>query len=82
MIFSNIPGSTPIDLSLVHIKEPEILIMGKAIGRPVHKLLGGAYRNKVRAYASTLFRPTPDAIKRSCEYACKCLLAALPVPRI
>ena len=43
-------------------------IMGKAIGRPVHKLLGGAYRNKVRAYASTLFRPTPDAIKRSCEY--------------
>jgi len=43
-------------------------IMGKAIGRPIHKLLGGAYRTEVRAYASTLFRPTPDAIKRSCEY--------------
>lgn len=41
-------------------------IMGKAIGRPVHKLLGGAYRDKVRAYASTLFRPTPDDMKRAC----------------
>lgn len=30
-------------------------IIGKAIGRPVYKLLGGAYRDKVRAYASTLF---------------------------
>jgi L-alanine-DL-glutamate epimerase-like enolase superfamily enzyme len=43
-------------------------IMGKAIGRPVHKLLGGAYRNRVRAYASTLFRPTQDAIKRACDF--------------
>lgn len=43
-------------------------IIGKAIGRPVYKLLGGAYRDKVRAYASTLFRPTPDDIRRSCEY--------------
>ena len=42
-------------------------IMGKAIGRPVHKLLGGAYRETVRAYASTLFRPTPDDMKRACE---------------
>jgi L-rhamnonate dehydratase len=43
-------------------------IMGKATGRPVHKLLGGAYRDRVRAYASTLFRPTPDAMKRACEF--------------
>lgn len=42
-------------------------IMGKAIGRPVHKLLGGAYRGAVRAYASTLFRRTPDDMKRACE---------------
>ena len=42
-------------------------IMGKAIGRPVHKLLGGTYRETVRAYASTLFRPTPDDMKRACE---------------
>lgn len=42
-------------------------IMGKAIGRPVHKLLGGAYRDRVRAYASTLFRSTPDDMKRACE---------------
>jgi L-rhamnonate dehydratase len=42
-------------------------IMGKAIGRPIHKLLGGAHRDRVRAYASTLFRPTPDDIKRACE---------------
>lgn len=42
-------------------------IMGKAVGRPVHQLLGGAYRDQVRAYASTLFRPTPDAMKQACE---------------
>lgn len=43
-------------------------IMGKATGRPVHKLLGGARRERVRAYASTLFRPTPDAMRRACEF--------------
>lgn len=43
-------------------------LMGKAIGRPVHKLLGGAYRDRVRAYASTLFRQTPDDMKRACEF--------------
>lgn len=43
-------------------------IMGKAIARPVHKLLGGAYRDRVRAYASTLFRSTPDAMKAACEF--------------
>jgi len=46
-------------------------ILGKAIGRPVHKLLGGAYRDRVRAYASTLFRPSPDAMKRACEFYLK-----------
>ncbi|MFO0889476.1 MAG: hypothetical protein U0790_10100 [Isosphaeraceae bacterium] len=43
-------------------------IMGKATGLPVHKLIG-ARRKRVRAYASTLFRPTADAIRRSCEFA-------------
>src|SRR5437667_2146347 len=43
-------------------------IIGKTMGRPLHKLLGGARRNRVRAYASTLFRPTPDAMKRACEF--------------
>jgi L-rhamnonate dehydratase len=43
-------------------------IMGKAVGRPLHKLLGGARRDHVRAYASTLFRSTPDATKRACEF--------------
>ena len=43
-------------------------IMGKAVGRPVYQLLGGGYRKQVRAYASTLFRPTPADIKRACDY--------------
>ena len=38
-------------------------ITGKALGQPIHKLLGAKYRNKVKGYASTLFRPTPDAMK-------------------
>jgi L-alanine-DL-glutamate epimerase-like enolase superfamily enzyme len=44
-------------------------IIGKATRRPLWKLLGGAYRSSVRAYASTLFRPTPDDMRSACaEY--------------
>jgi L-rhamnonate dehydratase len=38
-------------------------LVGKKLGQPIYKLLGGAYRDKVRAYASTLFRPTPEGMK-------------------
>jgi L-alanine-DL-glutamate epimerase-like enolase superfamily enzyme len=38
-------------------------IAGKALGQPICKLLGARYRDKVKVYASTLFRPTPDAMK-------------------
>lgn len=41
-------------------------IMGKAIGRPVSKIIGGARRDRVRAYASTLFRETPEAMRDAC----------------
>jgi L-rhamnonate dehydratase len=40
-------------------------IMGKAYGQPIHVLLGGKWRDRVRAYASTLFRPTPDAMREA-----------------
>jgi L-rhamnonate dehydratase len=40
-------------------------IAGKACGQPVCKLLGAKYRQRVKAYASTLFRPTPDDMKRA-----------------
>ena len=36
-------------------------IYGKALGLPVHTLLGGAFRREVRAYASTLFGETLEA---------------------
>jgi L-alanine-DL-glutamate epimerase-like enolase superfamily enzyme len=35
-------------------------IAGKAFGRPVYQLLGGAFRKKFRAYASILFGQTPQ----------------------
>lgn len=38
-------------------------IAGKALDQPVCKLLGARYRDRVKVYASTLFRPTPDAMK-------------------
>lgn len=38
-------------------------ICGKVYKQPVHILLGGKWRDKVRAYGSTLFRPTPSAMK-------------------
>jgi L-alanine-DL-glutamate epimerase-like enolase superfamily enzyme len=40
-------------------------IVGKAIGVPAHKLLGAKYRDAVAAYASTLFRPTPDEMRQA-----------------
>jgi L-alanine-DL-glutamate epimerase-like enolase superfamily enzyme len=43
-------------------------LMGKATARPLHRLLGGARRDRVRAYASTLFRPTPDAMRQASEF--------------
>jgi L-rhamnonate dehydratase len=39
-------------------------IMGKATGKPVHKLLGGSYKDKIRAYASALMPETTDQVKR------------------
>jgi L-alanine-DL-glutamate epimerase-like enolase superfamily enzyme len=40
-------------------------IAGKAAGMPVWRLLGARYRDRVTAYASTLFRATPDEMKRA-----------------
>lgn len=40
-------------------------IAGKAFQQPVCKLLGARYHSRVKAYASTLFRPTPDAMKQA-----------------
>jgi L-rhamnonate dehydratase len=42
-------------------------ICGKAYKQPVHVLLGGKWRDKVRAYGSTLFRATPEAMRESVE---------------
>jgi len=46
-------------------------IFGKAINQPLYRLLGGAQRKRIRAYASTLFRPTPDDMKQACEHYLK-----------
>lgn len=35
-------------------------IVGQATGQPLHKLLGGAYRDRVRVYASAIMPETPD----------------------
>ena len=43
-----------IDLALWDIK-------GKALKTPVHQLLGGAFRDKLRVYASNMFQFTPQA---------------------
>lgn len=36
-------------------------IAGKAMGQPVYRLLGGGFRDRLRAYASILFQDTPEA---------------------
>ena len=45
-----ISALSAIDIALWDIK-------GKALGLPVHKLLGGAYRNKAHVYATGLYQP-------------------------
>src|SRR6185437_100163 len=40
-------------------------IMGKFYGQPVCVLLGAKWRDRVRAYASTLFRATPEAMREA-----------------
>ncbi len=42
-------------------------IAGKALGLPVCKLLGAKYRSQVKAYASTIFRPTPEAMQAAVD---------------
>jgi len=42
-------------------------IMGKASGKPVHKLLGGSYCTKVRPYASALMPDTHDEVTKLVE---------------
>jgi L-rhamnonate dehydratase len=42
-------------------------IMGKATGKPVHKLLGGSYSDRVRSYASALMPGNPDDVRRMVE---------------
>ncbi len=42
-------------------------IMGKSVGKPVHKLLGGSYTDKVRAYASALMPENTDGVKKMVE---------------
>jgi L-rhamnonate dehydratase len=42
-------------------------IMGKASGKPVHKLLGGSYTDKVRAYASALMPENTDQVRKMAE---------------
>jgi len=39
-------------------------IMGKALGKPVHKLLGGSYSSKVRPYASALMPDTVQEVQQ------------------
>src|SRR5262245_8572142 len=42
-------------------------IAGKAAGKPIHALLGGARRTRIKAYASTLMPDTPDDAARVIE---------------
>ncbi len=49
-------------------------IMGRAVGKPVHKLIGGAHRTEVMAYATGLYftdmdRLIPEAVEEARGYA-------------
>jgi L-rhamnonate dehydratase len=42
-------------------------IIGKAVKQPVSVMLGGRNHEKIRAYASTLFRDTPEGMKEAVQ---------------
>lgn len=42
-------------------------IMGKSVGKPVHKLLGGSYTDRIRAYASALMPNNANEVKKMVE---------------
>jgi L-alanine-DL-glutamate epimerase-like enolase superfamily enzyme len=42
-------------------------IAGKTCKQPIWALLGARYRDRVKAYASTVFRPTPADMRRAVE---------------
>ncbi len=49
-------------------------IIGRATGKPIHKLIGGAYRTSVQAYATGLYftdmdRLIPEAVEEAQDYA-------------
>jgi L-alanine-DL-glutamate epimerase-like enolase superfamily enzyme len=46
-------------------------IAGKAAGKPVHELLGGAKRDRVRAYASRLMPDTPEETAEAVTALCE-----------
>ena len=43
-------------------------IMGKYYGQPIHILLGAKWRDRIRAYGSTLFRPNPAAMREAVKH--------------
>jgi L-alanine-DL-glutamate epimerase-like enolase superfamily enzyme len=43
-------------------------IVGKRVGQPIYKLLGAGYRDRVRAYASTLFRSSPEGMMEASSH--------------
>jgi D-galactarolactone cycloisomerase len=59
-----ISAISAVDIALWDIK-------GKALGLPVHKLLGGAYRTRAQAYATGLYEPqgTPSPVDALVEEA-------------
>lgn len=59
-----ISAISAVDIALWDIK-------GRALGLPVHKLLGGAYRTRAKAYATGLYEPqnVPDIVEALVEEA-------------
>ena len=56
----HIQAISGIDIALWDIK-------GKALGQSVSTLLGGRFHTRIKAYASTLFRQTPDGMRAAVD---------------
>jgi L-rhamnonate dehydratase len=65
-------GSSGVRLTAISGAEMALWdIAGKATGRPVYELLGGAFQHRLRAYASVLFPEDPDDVGQVRETAAR-----------
>ncbi|MBS7610118.1 hypothetical protein KEJ19_06090 [Candidatus Bathyarchaeota archaeon] len=68
--FSRFPGGSVVNSAISGIEHALWDILGKSLGAPVYRLLGGRCREKIRVYVHAS-GPTPSELSEACLLAAK-----------